>query len=146
LNCYKNEEFAYNSTTSQISNAIANQCLYEKTDQTLALRSCKDSNSNSNPNSNSTGDEADLWIYDEKKKTLTNSHSSRCMGSDAGPTPGPGPAPGGKWEAVVTAVVNGEELYSKAADARLWQPLVGAAFIGTGVHFAQFDDFSVVQF
>ena len=91
------------------------------------------------------GDETDLWIFDKSKKTLTNSHSARCLGPAVGPGPSPGPSPSGNLEAVVTAAVNGEVLYSKEADGRYWtgNPPAGAAFIGTGVHFAQFDDFAV---
>jgi hypothetical protein len=47
----------------------------------------------------------------------------------------------------VTATVNGEVLYAKVADdkyASASSP-VGAAFIGTGVHFAQFDDFTAMK-
>jgi hypothetical protein len=149
LNCYKNAEFSANNE-SQLVNAIGGQCVYEKSDQTLALRSCVDGHYAIVTDAGVAepikvrGDETDLWIYDKTKKILTNSHSARCLGSGTAP-PSPGPAPSGNVEAFVTAEVNGETLYAKVADGRYWSGKlpVGAAFIGTGVHFGQFDDFAI---
>ena len=150
VDCNTNAEWAWSASTSQLVSAIdaggpPRSCAFERGDGSVALRGCNASGGGATPAAGggrvgAGGDEQDLWLYDAKAKTLTNSHSGHCLG---GPSAGPAPGPGGGT--VVTATVNGRQLcrvVDSDGSAGRRRP-VGAAFLGCGVHYARFDDFAV---
>ena len=141
VDCNTNAEWSWSAGTSKLVSAIDSprSCAFERADGSVALRSC---NASAAARSAGVGgDEQDLWLFDVKAKTLTNSHSGRCLGAPSAPSPAP--APGGGT--VVTASVNGQQLCRVIdTDGSVGrQRPVGAAFLGCGVHFTRFDDFAV---